>query len=69
MDRAIQSLVKGLEFEAKVVPLMTTLFSLKGMCAFKEECGTPSPCFRIKGGGEPHFLVYTILGGETLALP
>ena len=41
---------------------MTTLFSLKGMCAFNEECGTPSPCFPIKGGGEPHFWAFTFLG-------
>ena len=26
------------------------------MCAFNEECGAPSPCFPIKGGGEPHFV-------------
>ena len=43
------------------MPSMSTLFSLKGMCAFKEECGTPSPCLPIKGG-EPHFLVFTIWG-------
>ena len=48
---------------------MKTLFSLKGMCAFNEECGAPSPCFPIKGGGEPHFWVFTFWEGETLALP
>ena len=53
----------------KVEPLMKTLFSLKGMCAFNEECGAPSPCFPIKGGGEPHFWVFTFWEGETLALP
>ena len=55
----------------KVAPLITTLFltSIKGVCAFNEECGAPSPCFPIKGGGEPHFWVFTFWEGETLALP
>ena len=67
---------------------MKTLFSTKGMCAFKEEGGAfndnpflterdvciqwrmwhPSPCFPIKGGGEPHFWVFTFWKGETLPL-
>ena len=47
---------------------MTTLFSLKGMCAFNEECGAPSPFFPIRGG-EPPFWVFTFWEGETLALP
>ena len=55
----------------KVAPLITTLFltSIKGVCAFNEECGAPSPCFPIKGGGEPQFGFFTFWEGETLALP
>ena len=50
----------------KVAPLITTLFltSIKGVCAFNEECGAPSPCFPIKGGGEPHFGFFTFWGGR-----
>ena len=52
----------------KVAPLITTLFltSIKGVCAFNEECGAPSPCFPIKGGGEPHFGFLHFLGGKLL---
>ena len=52
----------------KVAPLITTLFltSIKGVCAFNEECGAPSPCFPIKGGGEPHFGFFTFWEGKLL---
>ena len=52
----------------KVAPLITTLFltSIKGVCAFNEECGAPSPCFPIKGGGEPHFGCFTFGEGKLL---
>ena len=49
-------------------PCFPTLNIEKGMYAFKEECNASFLCFPIKGGGA-HFLVFTILGGDTLALP